>query len=658
MISEKKPSIYVDRGTIGSSDELDEYGVWVKSEPQDLSSAGIETLETSELSAESISGDDLSSEDFSTDLSFDSSINIPYEEEAEAESADTSGDLDIAIPDMEELPDFDTSEETPMEINNDSFDLAEPEQAEEIVTIEEDNDSDIFNFGDISENTDLAEISEETESFEKEDESEFDGGGSFVEVSLDDFSGDTETSPEETINENFAFETIMEQETKAESAPVESGSDLSTQLLMRIADELSSIRTELGSLKKEFSGLKAAAAQSDADEKGFFGVEDDDKIALTGDELINIMNTADFTEETGTDATAELSEIPESTEEEISFTDTEDKKEIDFMELELEDSSLDELEGETKLDETASIDDSFELDDGEVEISFDDDDDIQLDTGTVEDEVAEEVTLDTLDVDVEDVDGLDFAESEEALPDFEVEETEELRLLREEGAGPMISDLDPEDADYLTEESEPLEESTEGDLEQAVDLSDAVIDEPDFSSEIQDNPLEEPSLEDISINLDLSDLDSEDFSSVESDEAISEGFEEIDQDDLSFSESFADTGSDISSDSEQSGADNSLIPEGFGVEIPDAEDTLALKVTEDAEETIHEVFPSDDFESVDFAADEAPENIPSHLKEELKTVLTYMDQLLESLPDDKIEEFAQSEHYDTYKKLFRELGLV
>jgi hypothetical protein len=38
MASEKKPSIYYDRGTIGSSDELDDYGVWVKGEPQDLSS--------------------------------------------------------------------------------------------------------------------------------------------------------------------------------------------------------------------------------------------------------------------------------------------------------------------------------------------------------------------------------------------------------------------------------------------------------------------------------------------------------------------------------------------------------------------------------------------------------------------------------------------
>jgi hypothetical protein len=52
------------------------------------------------------------------------------------------------------------------------------------------------------------------------------------------------------------------------------------------------------------------------------------------------------------------------------------------------------------------------------------------------------------------------------------------------------------------------------------------------------------------------------------------------------------------------------------------------------------------------------EEIPSGIKNELKTVLSYMDQLLESLPEEKIEEFAKSEYFDTYKKLFKELGLV
>ena len=34
-----------------------------------------------------------------------------------------------------------------------------------------------------------------------------------------------------------------------------------------------------------------------------------------------------------------------------------------------------------------------------------------------------------------------------------------------------------------------------------------------------------------------------------------------------------------------------------------------------------------------------------------------MDQLLENLPEEKIMEFAKSEQFVTYKKLFAELGL-
>jgi hypothetical protein len=35
-----------------------------------------------------------------------------------------------------------------------------------------------------------------------------------------------------------------------------------------------------------------------------------------------------------------------------------------------------------------------------------------------------------------------------------------------------------------------------------------------------------------------------------------------------------------------------------------------------------------------------------------------MDRLLEALPEEKIEEFARSKQFDTYKKIFTELGLV
>lgn len=53
-----------------------------------------------------------------------------------------------------------------------------------------------------------------------------------------------------------------------------------------------------------------------------------------------------------------------------------------------------------------------------------------------------------------------------------------------------------------------------------------------------------------------------------------------------------------------------------------------------------------------------PAAISFNLKEGLKTLLPSIDQLLESLPDDKVEEFEKSTYFDTYKKLFHELGLT
>ena len=51
------------------------------------------------------------------------------------------------------------------------------------------------------------------------------------------------------------------------------------------------------------------------------------------------------------------------------------------------------------------------------------------------------------------------------------------------------------------------------------------------------------------------------------------------------------------------------------------------------------------------------DDVNAELKKDIKSVLLYMDQLLENLPEDKIIEFAKSDEFTTYKKLFSELGL-
>ncbi len=88
------------------------------------------------------------------------------------------------------------------------------------------------------------------------------------------------------------------------------------------------------------------------------------------------------------------------------------------------------------------------------------------------------------------------------------------------------------------------------------------------------------------------------------------------------------------------------------MEAPSLEETL-----EEAEELELEPVPEEQTAPVAQAGAPGME-LPSGLKEEIKSVLGYMDQLLESLPEEKIEEFAKSEYFSIYKKLFEELGLV
>jgi hypothetical protein len=57
------------------------------------------------------------------------------------------------------------------------------------------------------------------------------------------------------------------------------------------------------------------------------------------------------------------------------------------------------------------------------------------------------------------------------------------------------------------------------------------------------------------------------------------------------------------------------------------------------------------------AGEAVSSGIPDNLKDEIRTVLKYMDHLLEALPDEKIQEFASSDYFVMYKKLFEDLGL-
>ncbi|HNY20683.1 MAG TPA: hypothetical protein PKO22_00905, partial [Treponemataceae bacterium] len=145
-------------------------------------------------------------------------------------------------------------------------------------------------------------------------------------------SGENWVAPEVVPGEeevSLDFDDISALEKDLNEANLEPGetqltaNDKSTELLMKIADELSSIKIELSTLKTELANVKPVSGdkldtnvvdEQNSENSGFFTDDDtDETIALTGDELNNILITADFTEEKNADAEmAAEAESPEA----------------------------------------------------------------------------------------------------------------------------------------------------------------------------------------------------------------------------------------------------------------------------------------------------------------------------------------------------------
>jgi hypothetical protein len=654
MANEKNPSIYFDRGTIGSSTELDEYGVWVKSEPMDLSSTGAEAA------------------GFVEDL-------LP-EEPADFSAA------------MEGLPDFgDPGEEAP-DLPKDDFD---------------------FSGGDLGgEGLDFdipLEISAEEDAEDDMDDFFEDPSGSPKDFPLEETYGAGELSPDADIagtgvlNVSPEFDDPEKEPVPGAAEKPSSGTELSNQLLMRIVGELSAIKDELSILKKELSalhqgGIPRETAAAEEKGQGFFDEGEDEKIALTGDELDKILHTADFTEETGADAAdTTAGDFPAEDEESLAPPVSEELPEEAVPEIDFSEETLDFTPEESLLPEAADVADTTAAGDFSTE-------DEESPTPPVLEEPSEEAvpeidfseeTLDFIpEVGEEEIDlgdGLGFeapaeeqrAEEEISLsPDdvFSIEDalgkdiellggesSLDLRELQETGVEPMTPA--PEDISYL--ETEPEQDVFD---EVSLDLSDPVGDETG-DEDLTGEP--EPPVEPLTVDLDLNLEESlpeegaigvfdEPAPPVEGEEiridipidGITEAIPDAEFEEVPALEKTAEDESGEPGEPEE--PFEQFIPEGFEDEtggdaspeeaLGDFEEPFIAGLPELPEDALTEEPEPDTGEAV--TAD-----IPSNLKRDLKSVLSYMDQLLESLPEEKIEEFAKSEYFDTYKKVFEELGI-
>ena len=478
-------------------------------------------------------------------------------------------------------------------------------------------------------------------------------------VSLDSFGIDSssEEMPAGTGSsrkqQTVDYELAITEEDNVQSAPVidEIKSDSVTQnkeettettvnneLLEKIVSDLSGLKDEINSLKNDLAELKEkntldniSSGQNDGEQPaeseielpvqsepaeepgGFFNSdEEDDTIALSGDELSNIVSNADFTEETAEPDT----QYDESTEETVTEEQPEQELPEDFSADFSNDTPFGGIEDTVIPDEEP--DSGLSMDINEEILEEPNLDDIETNADIPEeieipkvDDIAEtqdeEPTLDDILVESSSTDFMDsVTDSTNMQPDIEITEPVEPELAEEEAA------ITKEEADDITSEySADTAENTEPVLDE-----DTALELPEESSSDAENTAEE-STDDI-----FNETAIEDAQHTQ-DAMMNDIMNEAPSVDNALSEENVDYLS----------KDNTVL----------SDDEAAVAESEPE--------PSAETEQTDTS------DLPSDIKEDVKSVLLYMDQLLENLPEDKIMEFAKSEQFTTYKKLFNELGL-
>jgi hypothetical protein len=532
-------------------------------------------------------------------------------------------------------------------------------------------------------------------------------------VSADD-DGDTEAAKSaeadgsdipDTFDEESAF--LTSDEPSAEVAADESITAKSTVLLNQIVSELSSLKNDIQGLKQDLAELKdrnsSPEPQPEKEPTGFFSdTEEDDTIALSGDEIDNILNNADFTNEEENAAPADLKtaadfdaedgkELEEaSSEEEPELSEATIQEEAPVFEepefdeepevpvvteATVEQNTIPELsDAENIGQEEESVEEEPELSEATIqeeapvfeEPEFDEEPEVPVVTeATVEQntipELSDAENIGQEEESVEEEPELSEATIQEEAPVFEEPELDE------------EPEVPPEEKEPEQQRDKPSELDTDnmfGDIDETVEIPEQIEDDiqppADLSVDFDTESLEEPELDNMDFGLN-------DITENSSDEEIPDEISVPKVDDIlvdSSSSDLMDSG-DIDDLSHLPPAlaetEENTAPEDFFAEELKEDPSMSDSLTEEKINYLHEDenAVNDTAETVQEIENDEPEEqaeetdeIPTDLKRDIKSVLSYMDQLLENLPEDKIAEFAKSEQFTTYKRLFSELGLA
>ena len=620
--------------------------------------------------------EELSLDDFMDGDTFSDSSNDTQKEEIIEDEAPL--DMDLSFDDsvdsietednisLDNTDDFDENsiEEEEEEVQTEEISMSdftpeiEPEIPVHDVTSDNINteDIDLSDFG-IDANAEETPIVQDVEESKHKDKI----------VDYDLSVGDENTASAPVVNEiksDFTSENVSETESNF-SETTSNTTSVDNSLLQQIVSELSNLKDEMNKLKSNLAEMKSsdigvaaagaatgiamAAAVKEA-QGGFFSEEDDDDtIALSGDELDNIMNTADF-EETPADenATADDESINLVSEDAPSFEEIDTETSVSEDEVidsaaSTEDTIFEESIVETTPEE--SISDNFS------------------DTTIIEDSIPADDTV------IEDIEDKPFDFSDEKLEEPEIDNIvtdgdEELynEDLPDEISIPKEDSLlvESTNSDFMdsvketTESSEPSDVTDENKPDDDIPTVDKLLsDEPEEES-IENSETEVPTTDD---------FESED-TQIENDTSDEElTSETISEDTFNDSNSEEPVLDDtISSEPEiNENLDNEPLLDETSVEesatSDENDEDYKFAEVDNLDNTLSEsnlAYLSKDNSDPN---GEYTSSLNTDLKQDIKSVLLYMDQLLENLPEEKIVEFAKSNEFVTYKKLFNELGL-
>ena len=644
------------------------------------------------------------------DVSFDDSADQIAQE-------DTSDEQEAASEEKTELP----SEDMFDSFGEDGGEKAAKASASAVSGDTEEIDLSDFGFDDDDSNIGMTAGPEGGEQAKKE-VVDYD-----MKVSADDDSktpsvqdvvmGNIASSDETEIEDGAAVESAGDAKASAESGL--EINEKGKEILSQIMGELSSLKDEIKNLKDDFAELKdrptpaaesasipAAKTEAEKEENtGFFGDDDgDDTIALSGNELTNILSSAEFsTEDAASEPVVEESAEPEIEETSIGGED---------LTMQLSDSDMEEPTIDTSEitpEDLAGTTDEF----GEENVLPEEisvpkvDDDITVESSS-SDLMDSVVNTDETQVDFDEPAAPQETLNSEAIDEIMQDDVSIADSLDDEKIGYMEQDSgltqdDVVSVDDIVKENVSLQ-SDDDDVSVGIGSDiDAAFEEADATeSNIAESALAEKNAYENSV----SDIMKENISLQEDNDDVSVGIG--DDIDAAFEEADA-TESDIVDDAlaEKDAYENQKsLEEEFSLsdapsddEIPETLDpsVLAPPAAEGSadDEIDMSIFDEPAIEDTGDQAADIPEptvaeedaaagaieetavaeptiaetaavpaagkldttTISKDLKTEIVSVLSYMDQLLENLPEDKITEFAKSEHFVTYKKLFDELGL-